>query len=33
MGFHGQDGRAVITPAEFGCIHWREKLRPISEPK
>jgi hypothetical protein len=24
-GFHGQDGRAVITPADFGCIQWAAK--------
>jgi hypothetical protein len=24
-GLHGQDGRAIITPPDFGCIHWAEK--------
>jgi hypothetical protein len=22
-GPYGQDGQAIITPADFGCIHWR----------
>lgn len=22
-GLNGQDGRAIITPPDFGCIHWK----------
>lgn len=24
-GLYGQDGRAIITPAHFGCIEWQAK--------
>jgi hypothetical protein len=25
LGLHGQDGRPIITPAEFGCIFHKPK--------
>lgn len=25
-GLHGQDGRPIITPAEFGCILYQGKV-------
>lgn len=29
-GLSGQDGRAIITPAHFGCIEWAEKSPPAT---
>lgn len=23
LGLHGQDGKCIITPADFGCIHYQ----------
>lgn len=30
-GLNGQDGRAIITPPEFGCILWKAKREPAPE--